>query len=195
MDYIELENYCYLEFTNNSLININNPTIDPPIESSNVPNNFYEIVSNNPLIINFKLYKVPNNCNINKPLTDLTYDFGPEYYKYNDTILIQIHLLVKFEKDPRNNEYILYLYSEEEDKNYKLYDENDNELFLNEPIKFSILKIKSFGENYTYRNIKIFFYTIDDDVVLYPKSTLSSINFTLCGYGCDCSSLDINSNY
>ena len=195
--YIELENNCTLLFTNNSLINVHKYYWETKL-LENVNCICYELFNNEQynkkLVLNFTLWKVPKNCHKNIPLTDLTYNFDDGFHKYNDIILIQTEKLIKFKENYSYLNYKLFLYVEEnDDSNYKLYNENDEELFLNKPIKFRILKIKNFGENYSHRKIKINFYTVD--ALLNPKSSLSSITFELCGYGCKCSSSDSVNNY
>ena len=80
--------------------------------------------------------------------------------KYNETILIQIQQLIKLEDGIPITDYKFYLYTEKEDEknNLKLYDENNTELFFNKSINFNTLKISSYGEYYTHRQIEIFFY-------------------------------------
>ena len=79
-----------------------------------IPCNQYHLSSGNGLEGNFSLYNVPKECNINKPLTDLTYNFSAGLLKYNETILIQIQQLIKLEDGISN--YKFYLYTEDEDE-------------------------------------------------------------------------------
>ncbi len=191
--YIELENNCSLFFTNNSLININK-TSSSTRTVDGVTYELYSVYDSYIRIqIKFQLYNVPNYCNIHKPLTDLTNDFDGGILKYYDLNSIQIEQILKIESGKNFLDYTFFVYPENEEENYlKLYNEDNIELFFNKPIQFKTLKLKSFGENYSYKKIKINFYTVYDD--LNPKSTLSSINFDLCGYGCDCISPDFNCN-
>ena len=180
-------------FKNNSLINLSKISSTSYINSEDEYIKEYILDHNEELKINFSLYNVPKRCNINKPLIYLTYNFSAGLLKYNETILIQIQQLIKLEDGIPITDYKFYLYTEKEDEknNLKLYDENNTELFFNKSINFNTLKISSYGEDYSHRQIEIYFYTVYDDVNLYPKSTLSSIKFELCGYGCNCSSSDL----
>ena len=145
---------------------------------------------------NFSLYKVPNNCDIEHPLVDLTKDYNDGFHKYYQPSYVEFNQILKLENNDKNDymKYNLILNNNGNDKDFKLYDQDEKELSLNESIKFRILKIVPFGEYYSHRRIEINFYTIDKDK-FYPKSTLSTISFDLCGYGCDCSSSDEKKNY
>ena len=192
--FIELENNCTLPFSNNPLINVQNDIFQGVAYGEGGVGCFMFLLINTNLNFNFKLWNVPKKCNKYVYLTDLTYNFDDGFHKYNDTISIQTEKLVKFLENYSHLDYTFFLYVEEnDDKNFKLFNENDEELFLNKPIQFRILKIKNFGENYSHRKIKINFFTVD--ALLNPKSSLSSITFELCGYGCKCSSSDAVNNY
>ena len=189
---IILENNCILDISNNNLVNIeaNEITLNK-IDDFNEEIKFKFLSVKDGWTFSFNLHYVPNNCNKSILLKDLTNYSIHDFQMYNIPILIELDHILKIDEDKSFIDYNLFLYSNDNDINFQLFDHNDKELFLNKSIQFRILKVVPLGEYYSHRKIEINFYTVDNN--LNPKSTLSTIIIDICGYGCYCS--DEKKNY
>ena len=190
--YVELEKNCILEKPNNDLIKFipQNRLLQSNNECYPSDKIVYKNFQNNDIWkIKFILHRVPNNCVKDVSLIDLTYDFkDPSQHQYNQSLSIELNRILKMKNNNSDNfkNYTLFLYNIGNDENYKLQDQDGNELLLNTSIQFRILTIVPLGEYHSQRKIEINFYTINEDK--HPKSTLSTISFDLCAYGCKCES-------
>ena len=196
--FIQLENNCIFNISNKYLVsfNITKKTENPSYrEYGNINYEIYETEKED-WSFQFTLLNVPNDCDKRFPLTYLTKNYTDEFHLYNKTFEIELDKILIMDNIDEYDKYDIFLYSNGIDTNFELFDQNKTELFLNKSIKFRLLKIKPIGENYSHRKIEIYFYTIyKDNGKYYPTSTLSSISFDLCGYGCNCTSADKASNY
>ena len=198
--YIEIEKNCILEIPSNDLINFepSNRLLSEEDKCISSKEIVYKnkIFNGNYWTINFTLHKVPNNCSKDASLIYLTSDFIDKLqHQYDQPLSIELNQILKMKNNDSENykEYTLFLNNVGSDENFKLYDQDGKELFLDTPIQFRILTIEPLGEYHSHRKIEINFYTINEKKQ--PISTLSTISFKLCAYGCKCySPSDIGKN-